>query len=240
VEQVVASREQPAAAQVSGSSALLVNVINSRYSCRGFRGDVIAREDIEQILQLAQRAPSWCNAQGWKVHLTSGAGTARFSEALLGAAVSLEENPDFETPREYTGVRLDRRRAAGFALYNAVGIERQDRDGRVRQALANYEFFGAPHVALLTVHEELGPYALVDVGSYIASFCYAAQAFGVATVVQAAIGLYATTVRKALDIPEEERIVCAISFGRPEDEHPANGFRTDRADVEQVVRWVDR
>lgn len=240
MEQAVVNREQQAAARVPGPGALLADVINSRYSCRGFRSDVIAREDIEQILQLAQRAPSWYNSQGWMVHLTSGAGTARFSRALLEAVASLEENTDFETPRGYTGVRLDRRRAAGFALYDAVGIERRDREGRARQALANYEFFGAPHVALLTVHEELGPYALVDAGSYIASFCYAAQALGVATIVQAAIGLYACTVRDVLDIPAEERIVCAISFGRPDDEHPANGFRTDRADVGQVVRWVDR
>ena len=33
------------------------------------------------------------------------------------------------------------------------------------------------------------------------------------------------------------KVLCAISFGYPDSGHPANGFRTARADVADIVRW---
>lgn len=41
----------------------LQSVLETRSSCRGFRPDPVQRETIEQILEMAQRTPSWCNTQ---------------------------------------------------------------------------------------------------------------------------------------------------------------------------------
>ena len=40
-------------------------------------------------------------------------------------------------------------------------------------------------------------------------------------------------------IPAERQVVCGISFGYEDPVHRANGFRTTRARMEQVVHWVD-
>jgi hypothetical protein len=32
-------------------------------------------------------------------------------------------------------------------------------------------------------------------------------------------------------------MLCAISFGYADIEHPANSFRTDRAGVDEIVEW---
>ncbi|MFJ9543932.1 nitroreductase [Streptomyces sp. NPDC101225] len=221
------------------SKASVCDVINQRYSCRAFQPDELPREQIERILGVAQQTPSWCNSQGWKIRVTSREGIERLRTAMLRAAESDEQSADFTPPREYTGPRLERRRAAGFALYQALDITREDRLGRDRQMLENYRFFGAPHVAVLTIHEELGAYALVDVGAYIATFCYVAQAAGAATIVQAAPAMYSDALREVLQIPAEQRIVCTISLGYADKQHPANGFRTGRADLKHVVEWID-
>ena len=47
-------------------------------------------------------------------------------------------------PERYDGVYGDRRRASGYGLYTALGIERSDQEARLRQMLENYRFFGAP------------------------------------------------------------------------------------------------
>jgi hypothetical protein len=47
-------------------------------------------------------------------------------------------------------------------------------------------------------------------------------------------------LRDFFDIPEGRNVVCAISFGYPDTEHPANGFRTTRADQDAVVGWVSQ
>ena len=39
---------------------------------------------------------------------------------------------------------------------------------------------------------------------------------------------------------QERRIVCAISFGYEDAEHPANAFRTSRAEPDEVVTWWER
>jgi hypothetical protein len=63
----------------------------------------------------------------------SGDAVKAFGEAMYKAAS--ERAPpvtDFDFPREYKGVYLDRRRESGFQLYNALGIRAATR--RLQQA----------------------------------------------------------------------------------------------------------
>jgi hypothetical protein len=62
-----------------------------------------------------------------------------------------------------------------------------------------------------------------------------AQSLGLSTIAQAAIAMHADFVREFLQIPEDRAVVCAVSFGYADPAHPANGFRTDRADISAAV-----
>ena len=46
--------------------------ITSRRSIRAYLEQPVAREDIEQILRVAGRAPSGTNTQPWKVYVLQG------------------------------------------------------------------------------------------------------------------------------------------------------------------------
>ena len=216
-------------------------VLGSRFSCRAFRPEQVPRKTIERILRMAQRSASWCNTQAWQLHITEGPGTERFRQALL-AQVTREPkgDSDIEWPREYRGVYLDRRRECGFQLYSAVGIAPGDREGYTRQGLENFRLFGAPHVAIVTSDEALGPYGAIDCGAFVSTFLTAAQACGVATVAQAALARQSSFIRRFFDIGRDRLVVCGISFGFADETHPANGFRTNRAPVEDVVTWTVR
>jgi nitroreductase len=105
----------------------------------------VARATIERILAASQKTASWCNSQPWQVLITSGAATRRFRDVIYGAASSGKpDSGDFPFPREYRGVYLERRRESGFLLYNSLGIGCGDRAAYARQALENFNFFGAP------------------------------------------------------------------------------------------------
>lgn len=218
--------------------AALQTILDQRYSCRAFRPQPLAHGTIAQILQLAQRTASWCNAQPWQVIVVSGEATSRLSNALL-AAQHRPPAPDYPWPREYHGAYQARRRECGLALYDAVGVAKGDREASARQALENFRFFGAPHVAIVTSDEALGVYGAVDCGAYVSNFMLAATSLGVATVPQAALASRADVLRAHFDLPDDRRVVCGISFGLADDAHPANGFRTTRAGLEEVVTWVD-
>lgn len=225
----------------SGDPTLAIDqLLHARWSCRGFLPQPVPRATIDRILELAQRTASWCNTQPWQVVVTSGAGTERFREALGAHVASHPEiEPDFPFPREYPGVYRERRRECGFQLYESVGIKRGDREASARQGAENFRFFGAPHVAIITTPEALGVYGAVDCGAYVSNFMLAAQSLGVATIAQAALAGYSPFIRAHFGIPQDQRIVCGISFGYADLEHPANGFRTTRAPIGDVVRWVE-
>ena len=225
----------------AGDYETLGRLLSSRYSCRGFLPEPVPREDIERILAVAQRTASWCNAQPWQVVVTSGDATERFRRRLLeGAREPVEaDKPDFAWPREYRDVYLQRRRECGFALYHSVGVARGDREGGERQHLENFRLFGAPHAAIVTCPESLGIYGAIDCGAIVSSFMLAARSIGVASIAQASLALRPGLVREHFGLPPDRLVVCGISFGYEDPDHPANGFRTTRADLHDAAIFLE-
>ena len=133
---------------------------------------------------------------------------------------------------------LQRRREVGFGLYGALSIKREDRAAREAHFVENFRFFGAPHVALVTMPADMGPYGALDVGNFLACFMLAAHAEGVATLAQAALAQYAGAIREMFDIAPTRAFLCGVAFGRADMNHPANRFRAPRADVEEFRRFV--
>lgn len=215
----------------------LDQLMAARYSCRGFKPDQVPRNVVEAILKTAQRVPSWCNAQPWDIVITDGAETNAFRHALRAEVENGAPKPDLPFPSAYTGVYKDRRRTCGWALYEAVGVEKGDRAGSAAQMMRNFDLFDAPHCAILSSPTELGPYGALDVGGFVTAFTLAAQAQGIATIPQAAVASYSPFLHQYFNIPEDRLILCAISFGYEDPDHPANKFRTERADLGEFTTW---
>lgn len=217
---------------------VLSKLLHSRYSCRGYLAQDVDPTIIKEIVTVASRVPTWCNAQPWKVLVTCREATQDFGAVLTHAAQTSQMEPDFAWPEEYTGDYQDRRRVCGYQLYEALGIARDDREKRGEQMMENFRFFGAPHVAIVTSEANLGPYGAMDCGGFIAAFTLAAQAKGLATVVQASVTGYAPVIRKHFDLPGNRLVQTAISFGYADPDHPANSFRTERAAIDDVLTIV--
>ncbi|WP_345424174.1 nitroreductase [Pseudonocardia xishanensis] len=193
-----------------------------------------------RLLRLAQRSPSWCNTQPWEVVVTSGPATDRFREAIRAqASTGSGQAPDFPWPERYDGVYQERRRESGWQLYEAVGVRRGDRAASAAQAARNFELFGAPHVAIVTTDAVQGVYGAVDSGIYVGAFLLAAESMGIGAIAQAALAGYGPLIREHLGIPDDRKVLLGISFGFPDRDHPANSYRTTRADLGEVVRWVE-
>lgn len=215
---------------------VLERVLAARRSCRGFLDEQVPREDIERVLAAAQRTASWCNTQPWHVVVTSGDATRRLAEAMASGDGF---GTDFEFPAEYRGVYADRRREVGWQLYDAVGVAKGDREASGREMLRNFEFFGAPHLAVVHTPAELGTYGAVDCGLWVDSFLLAAEAMGIATCAQAAVASRSPLLHEFFDIPDDRSVVCGIAFGRPDPDHPSARFTARRAPVGDATVFVD-
>lgn len=211
-----------------------------RFSCRAFKPDPVPHETLAEIFAAAQFSANWCNAQAWQTIVTEGEATERFREAMFAKAhePGAGSAPDIAFPLKYDGIFGDRRRDAGVALYQSIGIGREDKAGAGRQMLENYRLFGAPHVLILTTEDDLGTYGVLDCGIYLGNLLMLMQAQGIASIAQGALPRFSPLIREFFGIPDNRRILCGVSFGYADDEHPVNRFRTKRSATEAAVRWM--
>ncbi len=215
----------------------LERLLADRWSCRGYLPDEVPRDTIERLLTAAGRTPSWCNTQPWEVTVLSGEATASLVKAM--ATDAEHWTPDIAFPPGYEGVYADRRRESGWQLYEAVGVAKGDRDGSAAQMMRNFEFFGAPHAAIVTTSASLGAYGAIDCGLFIDTFLLAAQALGLGACAQAAIAMRAGVVREHLGLPDDRQVVAGIAFGLPDPQHATNTYRTTRVPLEEFVTFRD-
>ncbi len=218
----------------------VLEALAKRRSVRGFKPDPVPPETLRRIFEAAQRAPSWCNIQPWRVWLTSGEATKTLTTALTRAAETGMPDPDVPWPGEYPPPYDAHRRACGLALYSAMGVTREDKAGRQAAWMRNYVAFDAPHVAIVGIDRRWGMYAALDVGCWLQSVLLAATSEGLATCPQAALASHPKPARELLAIPEGIAILFGIAIGYEDPSVPANACRTERDPLENNVRFVDR
>ena len=230
---------------------ILASLQARRRSCRKFLPDPIPESTLKRVFTLAQLAASWCNAQPWEVIVTSGQGTERFRKVLYKTAVddamsandpkvrsSHRRRSDLEMPATYSGVRKERRRKSGRQLYESMGVM-GDREASAKLTLENFRFFDAPHAAVFTSAKELGTYGVLDTGGYLSNLMLVMESFGISSIAQAALAVYSDVVHEFFDIADDQVVVCGMSFGYAQDSHPSNDYRTERAQIAEIVRWYD-
>ena len=236
-----ASQEPQRRFSIEQRIGVLEELLGERFSCRAFKADPVPRPLIERILKAAQRTASWCNSQPWQVVIASGEAKEKFRKEIYASASSgAPDDGDFPFPREYRGIYLTRRRESGFQLYNTLGIPRGDKAAYAKQALDNFNFFGAPHVAIIHTDEALGVYGAIDCGAYVGNFMLAAQALGLGVIAQAALAHQSGLIRRHFKLGDDRRVVCGISFGFPDHGHRINSYRTSRAAIEEAATFVDQ
>lgn len=209
-------------------------VLAARRSTRGFLPRAVHRETVEAILTDARRAPSGANLQPGRFIALTGAPLRALSGAL-GKAIAegrpqVAEYSYFPTPMPPE--LKARQRATGYALYEALGIERRDLDGRRAQFEMNYRFFDAPVGIVVTVDRAMGKGCYMDLGMALMALLTSAQARGLNTCGLGALAHHGDVVHEALALPERELVVCGIALGHGDPDHPANRLRTTREPIE--------
>jgi nitroreductase len=219
------------------SVAALEAAWTDRRSARGFRPEPVPRTELVRLLAAAQRAPSWCNIQPWRVVVTEPPLTAELGGAMQAAARTGPGTPEVPWPGEFPSPHKERRVACGVALYRAMGVARDDMAGRYDAFLRNYAFFGAPHVAIVSCDSRLGPYAYIDVGVWLGYLVTAAAALGIDTCPLASVGSHPTTLRQHLPISNTDVILFGVALGYANDA-AANQCRTEREPVTANITFV--
>lgn len=215
-------------------------ILYARRSVRGYLPQELDRALITEVFTLAARAPSNCNVQPWQVHVVSGAALRALGAAVTGAARQGQAPaPDVAMISRYHGVHRNRQIDAARTLYGAMGIGRDDHNGRSEAFLRNLDAFGAPHAAFLFLPEGFDLREAADLGGYAQTLMLGMASRNIASCAQGALSLYPGIVRDHLGLAPGPRLIMGIAFGIEDPGHPANAARTERAPLADLVRFHD-
>ena len=211
----------------------------------GFSPQAVPRAAIEEILDLARRAPSGVNTQPWNVFVLRGEARA----ALVGAATGTVPGLVGDVASQAAfWERFNRRpatnkwpdegpRQVGDAFLSAAMLVIPHDPARAQADLERYfRFFDAPVGLVFTISRALGSGSLLDYGMFLQTLTLAARARGLRTCVQTGWKGLADTVLAQLDAPGDALLVCGMALGycdatqapvsEPLDVPPAASFIT--------------
>jgi nitroreductase len=217
--------------------------ITSRRSIRAYLPQPVPRAELEQILQVAGRAPSGTNTQPWKVYVLEGERKQALSDAILAlhndpeqARQHTEEYAYY--PREWVAPFIDRRRKVGWDLYALLGLTRENKAGMAAQHGKNYDFFGAPVGLIFTIDRIMAQGSWLDYGMFLQNVMVAARGRGLDTCPQAAFTQYHRVIAAQLQLPENEMVVCGMALGYADMSQIENSLITERMALDEFVKFI--
>jgi nitroreductase len=239
----------PQVATVVPDAASVEAAITSRFSCRAFlRDKPVPRPALEQILEVAARAPSGTNTQPWRVYVLQGASrdglVAKVSAAhdaiYADPARAAEYREEYDYyPRKWVSPYIDRRRENGWGLYGLLGIAKGEKDKMHAQHHRNFSFFDAPVGLMFTMDRVLERGSLVDYGMFLQNIMVAARAHGLHTCPQAAWNGFAKIILPHIGAGADEMVVCGMALGYADLSAKVNTFHTPRESAAAFTTWLE-
>lgn len=224
--------------RVSGERNTVTNAVLGRVSTRAFLPRRVERETVEEILELASRAPSGGNLQPWHVDVLAGEALEELKAAVRTslAARPAGEGLEFAVyPSPLPEPWRSRRFQSGEALYETIGIPHGDKAARLAQFARNYDFFGAPVGLFFSVGRLFDRPQWAHLGMFIQTLMLLAEERGLATCPQEAWAAVHETVAEHIALPPERILYCGMALGYADEAAPVNRWRTQRAPLEDFA-----
>jgi nitroreductase len=222
---------------MSDETQVFEDIVARRRSLRAFQSQPVAADVLESVFSTAMKAPSNCNTQPWIVHVASGELLETLREEMPKGFAAGEMSMDFPYDGTYEGVYKERQYGSAQALYDSVGITREEKDKRQAQFMRNFCFFDAPHVAFMFLPEPFGLREACDLGMFAQTLMLSMTAHGLGSCPQTALSFQVDYVREKLGIDASNKLLFGISFGYPVPDAPVNSCATDRAALEDVITF---
>jgi nitroreductase len=218
----------------------LQEAVLQRRSVRAFLPEPVPRDKLLKILDIARWAPSWGNTQPWQIVVADGSKCKALADLFEEEGrKGVPPRPDIVMPSEFQGIYKQRYMDLGKSLLGHMGIERDDKEARIKHYLNMYRFFGAPCIIYLLIDAQLSvPYSCLDIGSIGTTICYAALQEGLGTIYLAAAMHFPDLVRKVLSISDHKKVVIGIACGYPDPHSHGASFRSSRDPVDSLVTFA--
>jgi nitroreductase len=213
------------------------DAVLKRRSIRAFTSQPINNKVIKDLLALAARSPSGGNLQPWKIYVVNNQSMKKFIE--FQDNWDQPETPGYDIyPSGLTEPYRTSRYQLGEAMYELLGIPREDKDARLQQVLRNFEFFGAPAAIFCFVDKQMGPPQWSDLGMFLQTFMLLAQEAGIDTCAQEAWAMKNDSVSKFVGSDKNDILFCGLALGYKDEDAVINQLSSERRQIEQWAKFL--
>ncbi len=126
----------------------------------------------------------------------------------------------------------------GEAMYEKLGIPREDKAARLAHLARNFDFFGAPAAFFCFVERNMGSAQWSDLGMFLQTFMLLAIEAGLDTCPQEAWANHWRSVQEFCGAPDDEMLFCGMAVGKRDETKSVNGLRSERMPLDQWAKWL--
>ena len=219
----------------------LDQAIQDRRSIRGFTDKPVSQALLEEIIALANRAPSSMNTQPWHLHVLTGDPLEQVrkgnTERMLGGVTPSRDIEDYAA---YEGEHRKRQIEIAVQLFEAMGIERDDKERRQDWVMRGFRQFDAPVSIVVCFDRSLlgNTIAHFDTGAMTYGLVLAAWARGLGAVINGQGIMQSPVVREVAQIPEDQVILTCVALGWPDEDFVANSVVSRRRAISNTTRFL--
>jgi nitroreductase len=218
----------------------VTEAVSTRRSIRQFTDQPVDQATLERVLAKAQASPSGGNTQPWNAVILTGQPLADLTAKIKAKAATAPAGEGYEYdiyPKGLEGRYEDQRRGVGKAMFDALGLAREDGAGRVAQMAKNWDSFGAPVQLFTFTRKYMGPPQWSDMGMWLQTVMLLLREEGLDSCAQEIWAMYGTYMRELLNIDDEHIFFCGMAIGYRDADAAINNFTVPRVDIEQAIRW---
>ena len=213
------------------------DAVSSRSSVRAFTKQEVDTDLIRELLQKSSRSASGGNLQPWRIFVLNGESMDDFLS--FQSDWSLPEIPSYEIyPKKLKEPYRTSRYQLGEQMYEALGIPREDKQGRLEQVMKNFNFFGAPAALFCFVDRQMGPPQWSDLGMFLQTFMLLAKEAGLDTCAQESWSMKHDSVSQFLAASDNELLFCGIALGYKDEQAKINQFQSDRRPLSEWTKFI--
>jgi nitroreductase len=218
----------------------VTEAVATRRSVRQFLDKPVEMEKLQRVLAKAQRSPSGGNTQPWNAVILTGQPLADLAAAIKAKAATapLGEAPEYDIyPKGLDGRYEDQRRGVGKAMFDALGLARENGAGRIAQMMKNWDSFGASVQLFTYTRKYMGPPQWSDMGMWLQTVMLLLREEGLDSCAQEIWAMYGTYMRELLAIDDDHIFFCGMAIGYRDAAAPVNNFAVPRVEIDEAIRW---
>lgn len=216
-------------------------VVLGRRSIRGYKPDPVPRALVKEVIALAMRSPSSMNTQPWNFYVITGEPLNRIRAGdTERMQAGVPQSREFRIGKPFEGKHRERQIGVAKQLFSAMGIARDDKDGRQDWVMRGFRQFDAPVCVIVTYDRVLhgSDDAPFDCGAVATALVNAAKSRGLGAVINSQGIMQSPVVRERAGIAEDQVIMKSIALGWPDFSFPANAVISERKPVDEAAVFV--